>query len=170
MAKKTKVRLRDTETGEVLVFRTLQETAAYCSKVTGENITLAKVHHALVKGGGLAKGRFGGISYVNEETPTTIATPPTKNETIKDWLFTQFEISPTVLVAEKKLDWYDEELFDDYKSELHERGCKVFWDYAQPESKRHHTRIEVYKKFPEQVKFNDKIQILKGILKDVGLW
>ena len=90
---------------------------------------------------------------------------------IDGWDYTQFGVADTVLSAEKKIKWYDEERIENITQELKERKCRVFWDMEGDYygARRKNTRVEIYKKFSDEISFRDKILIMRDIIKNVGL-
>lgn len=73
-----------------------------------------------------------------------------------EWTFFQFSGAPTVVIAERKFTWYDQEKFNDASDALREQKCRVFMDESDENSqyykqgKRKHTRFEVYKKYKDK--------------------
>lgn len=166
MPKKSYLRIKDLETGQSYSFKTYREVAEFCSEVTGIYVGVGAVYGAFQRCGLIAKKRFATCASQEGTIPV-----PDMTKTENNWEFVQFEVSPTVLTAEKKLKWYDEELMQDFKEALRDHECKSYWDTQQENTReRKKTRVEVYKKFRNDVGFNDKIAELKRILKEVGLW
>lgn len=97
----------------------------------------------------------------------------TYHKIIDKWDFTQYSFSPTVIVAEKRLNWYDEERFMELQTDLKKyEKVRFIWQEASETS---HTytkkkcRVELYKKFPEDTTFNDKIRDMEEVIKRYGL-
>lgn len=165
MPKKQLIRLKDLDTGEDLVFKTLQAACDYINELTGAHIIPSGLHKALKNCGTVAKKRFACCSNPKDHFP--------QPDMVKDedgWRFNQFGVSDTVLSAEKKIKWYDEERMESITKDLIKEKCKVFWDMESDYwgSQRKNTRVEVYKKFQGEISFEDKILIMKDILKRVN--
>ena len=156
--------IKDLVTNEIYEFNNRKEAADHINKVTGLQITPAAVFMAMkTKGRRMAKKRFICICDDN----------PERNRTIKQggWEFTQYGVSDCVIVAERSIKWYDEERMEEITKYLRRKGCRVFWDMIgeYDGATRNHTRVEIYKKFPENTEFNDKVEALKEIISDAGL-
>ena len=163
--KKHKIILKDLDTGEYLQFSTFQEAADYINEVTGMHIVPSTVYYAVKRCGSIAKGRF-----VSRMDPNLV--PEFDRTKVEDgWVFVQYGMSSTVLSAEKKIKWYDEDRIEDINSALKKHGCRVFWDMLHDYygATRKQTRVEIYKKFPRETSFPDKIATLKSIIKEAGL-
>lgn len=79
------------------------------------------------------------------------------------WLFQEYPFSKDVLIAERTLGWYDEDRLEQIRVGLKESGCRFFYDKEGKGSRRHTTRIEIYKRF-ETPDFEEKIASLKDII------
>lgn len=165
MPKKSYLRIKDLETGQLHFFKSYREVAEFCSEVTGMDIRLGTVYGAFMRCGTIANKRFATCVPEDGSIPT-----PDLTKIEDGWEFVQFEVTPTVLTAEKKLKWYDRERIDGITEDLFGYRCKVFWDLGEDVYQRKSTRVEVYKKFPKDVAFKAKIAEMKKILKEVGLW
>lgn len=92
-------------------------------------------------------------------------------EQIGDWLFSQYDISSNILIAEVKLPWYDEERLEGIKEELRKKGCRVFVILADCETqyykrKKKSTRLEIYKKYDEK-NFKEKVADFQELIKNI---
>lgn len=92
-------------------------------------------------------------------------------EQIGDWVFSQYDISSNILIAEVKLPWYDEERLEDIKEELRKKGCRVFVILADSDTKyykrrKNSTRLEIYKKYDEK-NFKEKIADFQELIKNI---
>lgn len=151
--------LQDTQTGELLSFTTLQNASDYINNVTGSNLGPSAVYGAIKRCGTLAKKRF--KSCVD---PDKWFVEPNRYFFDDDWEFSQFSVSHTVIVAEKRLDWYDEERIEEINEGLRDFRCRVFWDMTCEGYQRKRTRVEIYKKFPEEVPFEEKVKTMQEII------
>lgn len=96
----------------------------------------------------------------------------TYGKKVGSWKFIQYPFSPTVLIAEKKLLWYDEDKLTDLWRELKRIGVRLCWAEASETSHAYtkkNCRIELYKKFPEDTPFQDKIRDMETIIEQYGL-
>ena len=89
-----------------------------------------------------------------------------------DWAFSQYKIAPTVVIAENKLKWYDEERIAEIVKRLEEERCRVFVnlltdDESRNNYKRKRCRLEVYKKYNTQ-SLEEKIDALGEILSSIN--
>ena len=163
MGKKDYIILQDLETGEILYFATLQRACDHINSVTGLHIVPSTVYSAIKRCGLIAKNRF--KSCVD---PDADIVTPNRSYSEGGWEYAQYGISDCVIVAEKKLKWYDEERMEEITERLREFRCRVFWDTTEG-TKRANTRVEIYKKFRNKETFKDKVVIMKEIIKEVGL-
>lgn len=89
------------------------------------------------------------------------------------WKFIQYPFSPTVLIAEKKLLWYDEDKLTDLWYELKKyEKVRLFWAEASETSHTYvkkNCRVELYKKYPEDTPFQEKIRDMETIIEQYGL-
>ena len=86
--------------------------------------------------------------------------------------FTQYPFSPTVLIAERRLMWYDEERFEDLKDRLKLEKVRFYWSPASDTSRsytKQTTKIELYKKYPKDTPFEHKVEDMKTIIEQYGL-
>ena len=166
MSKKDYIVLQDTQTGELLYFATLHRACDHINKVTGLHIGPSTVYSAIKRCGLIAKKRF--KSCVD---PDADIVTPNRMYNENGWEFNQFGVSDCVIVAEKKMKWYDEDRMQEITDDLWNYRCKVFWDKSEDDSyKRRNTRIEVYKKFRNKESFKDKVLVMKEILKKVEIF
>ena len=92
-------------------------------------------------------------------------------EKIGDWLFSQYDISSDILIAEVKLPWYDEERLEDIKGELRMNGCRVFVNLADSDNqyykrRKKFTHLEIYKKYDKK-NFKEKIADFQELIKNI---
>lgn len=80
----------------------------------------------------------------------------------------QYRFSSTVLIAEKRLKWYDVERFRDLQADLKKNEkVRFYWHEASETSHSYtkkSTKIELYKKYPEDTDFKDKVDDMKRII------
>lgn len=95
----------------------------------------------------------------------------TYHKKLKPWEFFQYPFTPNVIIAERKTDWYDIERFRYIKYLLNKEGVQFFWNEPTDEEKhrKHSGVIELYKKFPKNVSFQDKMRDIQNIIKRYGL-
>lgn len=93
-------------------------------------------------------------------------------EKIGDWLFSQYDISSDILIAEVKLPWYDEERLEDIKGKLRMNGCRVFVNLADTDNhykrRKKFTHLEIYKKYDKK-NFKEKISDFQELIKNIDL-
>lgn len=86
----------------------------------------------------------------------------------KPWDYIQFKHTPTVICAERKVLWYDVNRLRAIARYLKKKKCRFFWDDDEPDKYRgyvrHKCRVQIYKKYPEDMPFQDKIKDLKTII------
>ncbi len=89
------------------------------------------------------------------------------------WEFWQYPFSPTVILAEKKIKWYDEEKLKQLWWELKKKGVRLYWAEATDKPfnnyQKQNTSVELYMKFPADVSFVDKVEKMKQIIEEIGL-
>lgn len=87
----------------------------------------------------------------------------------KPWEFWQYPFSPNVLLAERKINWYDIQRFREIKSFMRTKGAKFFWNDPVDEEnhKKHNGAIEIYKRFPEDTSFENKVKEMYRIIASV---
>lgn len=87
------------------------------------------------------------------------------------WEYWTFPFTPNVIIAERKTDWYDLDRFRYIKYLLNKEGVQFFWNEPTDEQKhrKHNGVIELYKKFPKNVSFQDKMRDIQNIIKRYGL-
>lgn len=86
------------------------------------------------------------------------------------WSFFQPICAKCVIVAEKKLPWYDEERYADIARELRKSRCKCVYNTSdENELKKIRTTsvIEVYRKFDGDVPFEEKVEAMLRIMDSV---
>lgn len=164
MPKRSYLTIEDRQTGEYRVFTTIQNACLWIEGITGKHIYPTTLREAFLKKGTVCKKRF----KCNPDNKTVMAEPDQTTKE-KEWEFTQFELANTVLVAERKFRWYDELKMEAITKYLRDKACRVFWDTVSEEtnSTRHNTRIEIYKKYPENISFNDKISDMKEMISKI---
>ena len=173
MPKRQQIKLKDLKTGESLLFRTLQEACDYITEVTGIKTIPSNIYRAIRRCGTIAKKRFAAGLEFSSEMKSPMPDPNTNMRSVENgWEFTQYAFSKTVIAAEKKIKWYDEDKIEEINKALKGYRCKVFWDMAgdYPGATRKKTRVEIYKKFQNNISFLDKKTVMVEILKDVGLF
>lgn len=94
-------------------------------------------------------------------------------EKIGDWLFSQYDISSNILIAEVKLPWYDEERLEGIKGKLRMNGCRVFVNLADTDNqyykrRKKTTHLEIYKKYDKK-SFKEKIADFQELIKNIDL-
>ena len=89
------------------------------------------------------------------------------------WEYWSYPFSQTVLIAEKKLKWYDEERLTDLWLDLKKyEKVRLCWAEASDTSHSYtkkSCRIELYKKYPEDTPFQDKIRDMEEVIERYGL-
>jgi hypothetical protein len=88
------------------------------------------------------------------------------------WEYWSYPFSSTVLIAEKKLLWYDEDKLTDLWLELKRIGVRLCWAEASDTSHAYtkkNCRIELYKRYPEDTPFQDKIRDMEEVIERYGL-
>lgn len=88
------------------------------------------------------------------------------------WEYWSYPFSQTVLIAEKILKWYDEDKLNDLWFELKRIGVRLCWAEASETSHAYikkNCRIELYKRYPEDTPFNDKIRDMEEVIERYGL-
>ena len=87
------------------------------------------------------------------------------------WEFWQYTFSPTVILAEKKIKWYNEEKLQHISAKLKEMGLRFYWNEAKEYGQnyqRHNASVEIYMKFPPDVSFSDKVEKMEQIIAEIG--
>lgn len=161
MARKQLITLEDQETCEILKFHTLQEACDYINQVTGYHTRPAQLHNAMKRCGTVAKKRFRCLCDCDTE--------PDMLYKEDGWEYAQYEVSSTVIVAEKKLKWYNEDRIERITDYLKQEKCRVYWDLIgdYTGAVRNNTRVEVYKKFEPGITFKKKVSVLQAIINKV---
>lgn len=83
------------------------------------------------------------------------------------WSFLQYPFSPTVIIAEKRLKWYDEERFEDLQTRLKREKVRFYWAEASDTSHsytKQSCRVELYKRYPKDTPFEYKVKDMKQII------
>lgn len=88
------------------------------------------------------------------------------------WLFTCYTFAPGVIIAERRVPWFNHEALMAIWEYFKEKKCRFYWDSAETETAkptytRKKTRVEIYKKYPEEMPLEKKIANLKKILNEV---
>jgi hypothetical protein len=99
-------------------------------------------------------------------------TNSTYHKKVGTWDFWQYKFAPTVIVAEKKLKWYDEDKLLDLAEDLREEeGVRTYWEKGcRLESYvKQHTPIELYKRYPKDTPFKEKMQDMQRIIEKYNL-
>lgn len=83
------------------------------------------------------------------------------------WWFFQPACASSVICAERKLGWYDEEKFNTLEKSLKKQGCRTYFTIREPSNRRMKKTsvIEIYKIFKD-TEFLDKIEKMKEIIKE----
>lgn len=84
------------------------------------------------------------------------------------WEFWQYPFTPTVLLAEKKIKWYDEDKFNKIREFCRERGIRFYWDESQTKYVRNNSSVELYMKFPAGVSFVNKVEKMEQLIEEIG--
>lgn len=83
------------------------------------------------------------------------------------WEYWSYPFSQSVLIAEKRLKWYDEERFEDLQTRLKREKVRFYWVEASDTSHsytKQTTRIELYKRYPKDTPFEHKVEDMKRII------
>jgi hypothetical protein len=157
------IKLFDNATGEILEFNTLQKACDYINSITGGKLGPSQLYTTFQRCGTVAKKRFSCICNQGKE--------PDRVYREDGWEYDQYEVANVVISAEKKLKWYDEERIKEITDYLRRNRCKVFWDLGGDYYgyERSNTRVEIYKKFPEDVPFESKVLVMKKILSQIEI-
>lgn len=89
----------------------------------------------------------------------------------KPWEYWQYAFSPSVLIAERKIKWYDEDKLYDLWVSFKKMGIRFFWNEATENASsytKHGTCIELYKKYPKEMSFQEKLQDMERIIATFG--
>lgn len=95
----------------------------------------------------------------------------TKHMKENGWTYTVYPFSQTVMMAEHRIRWYDEKRLERIRTELREKGCKCCWAKAAVNSSKitkNAVYVEVYKLFSEGKTFEEKQEVLRGILEGIN--
>ena len=96
----------------------------------------------------------------------------TYHKKVGTWDFWQYKFAPTVIVAEKKIKWYDEDKLLDLAEDLRaEEGVRSYWEKGQRLERyaKHHTSLELYKRYPEDIPFKEKMKDMQRIIEKYNL-
>lgn len=89
------------------------------------------------------------------------------------WEYWSYPFSSTVLIAERRLKWYDEVRLMEFKTDLKKyEKVRLCWQEASETSHAYtkkNCRIELYKRYPEDTPFNDKIRDMEEVIERYGL-
>ena len=92
--------------------------------------------------------------------------------TMEGWKFWSGAHTENVLVAEKRLPWYDEVKFEKIRYYLwKDLGAKVYFDTSDDEGlkkTRKSCQIQIYKLFKNDLSFKDKIEDLLGVIRNIS--
>lgn len=83
------------------------------------------------------------------------------------WEYWSYPFSQSVLIAEKRLKWYDEERFEDLQTRLKREKVRFYWAEASDTSHsytKQSCRVELYKKYPKDTPFEHKVEDMKQII------
>lgn len=86
------------------------------------------------------------------------------------WSFFQPICAKCVLVAERKLPWYSEEKYGKIYYTLRKSGCRCYYnasDLVQNRRGRKTSVIEIYKKFKDDIPFEEKVKKMQEIINNV---
>lgn len=156
-----KVKIKDLETDKEYMFNTQTEAADWINSIIGGKLKPANILYSIQYGVPVGKKRFK-CEKVDE---VKVALPKTKHlkKDASGWEFWQYKLSPSVVLAETKVDYYDEEKFEAMRYKL--RKCNCHLHYEEEKFKKHSTRIEVYKKYDDpDMLFEDKVADIKRII------
>lgn len=96
----------------------------------------------------------------------------TYHKKVGTWDFWQYKFAPTVILAEKKIKWYDEDKLLDLAEDLREEeGISTYWEKGSRLDKyvKHHTPLELYKRYQEDIPFKEKMQDMQRIIEKYNL-
>ena len=98
-------------------------------------------------------------------------TNSTYHKKLKPWEYWQYPFTPQVLTCERKIDWYDIKKFRYLKYLLKKEGVQFYWNEPTDEQKhrKHSGAIELYKKYPKDTPFQDKLKDMEEIIKKYDL-
>jgi hypothetical protein len=84
-----------------------------------------------------------------------------------NWELSQFSGAPTVVIAERRLKWYDYDRLQEIREHLYESKCRVFFedseDNPQYANKRKYTKVEVYKRYRDQNFKENAMELLRQL-------
>lgn len=89
-----------------------------------------------------------------------------------EWEYWCYNFSPNVIVAEKRVKWYDDNRFITIKKLIKRLGGFFAWNESAEGSTKyfkHSTYVEVYFKVDENVSFEEKINRIQPLLKYVDI-
>lgn len=164
-----KVIVTDLQTGKEKICNTQTEAAEWINSIAGLKLNPSNILWGLQYQVPIGRKRFKVEKLLKEDQKKV--TPPKTKHRKKDasgWEYWQYNFAPSVLIAETKTDFYDEDRFEEYRTKMKKYGCKIV--YEEEKCKRHYTRMEIYKKFDDvDMLFEDKIDALQEILSQVEL-
>ena len=94
-----------------------------------------------------------------------------KKERLKDseWKYLTFSMIPGIIIAEKRIMWYDEERLQKIQTFVKVREkCRFYWnEEAKNKSNKgkSSTIVEFYKKVDENLTLEEKIEAIQPLLK-----
>lgn len=183
MPSKVPLKITDTKTGEVRVFDYYGPACEWMNSLTGLKLSAGNISSAFNRSGFLADKRFqvvrtdGYVRPKKKHLPERKKLPECDRHKRKNgWLYEQYCCSTNVIVAERKIPWYDEERLEAIKKVIRKMG--YFFSYARTDtedkyykSKKQTARIELYMKFDEVVEFENKVVEMDRLIAKIGrLW
>ena len=162
------VRVKDLKTGNIGFFNRQNEALGWIRKLSKRK-TNSSCITASIKLNRPIYGRFE-ISVIPREKAEKVAKPMTHTKKVDGWDFWQGEKTPTVLVAEKRLNFYDNDQFQAVTDTLKPLGYIAYFDTTNDENmakKRLKARVEIYRKFDADVLFDKKIEQMLEVLNNV---
>ena len=154
------VRVKDLRTGNIGFFNKQGEALAWIRKLSKKETSLATVSLSIKLNRPRYK-RFE-ITLMPKEKVEKEAKPMTHTKKVEGWDFWQGELTPTVLVAERRLKYYDNDRFQAVSEALNDLGYLTYFDTFKGENtgkKKTKARVEIYRKFDEDVSFEEKIEL-----------
>lgn len=161
-----KLKLIDVDTREERIFNTRTDAARWINEKMGLRLQACNILYGITNHTSIAKHRYIPVE-VAEEPVEVKPKPITRHETKGDWEFWQFDITPSVIVAEKHIDYYNEDIFDLLHRRFRRKGCHFVYEVEK--YKKNGTRIEIYKKYDKEVPFEDKMDDLLDIIDNINI-
>ena len=152
------VRVKDLRTGNIGFFNKQGDALKWIRKLSKKETSLATISTSIKHNRPIYK-RFE-VSIMPKEKAEKEAKPMTHTKKVEGWDFWQGELTPTVLVAERRLKYYDNDRFGAISEVLNDLGYLTYFDTFKGENtgkKRTKARVEIYRKFDEGVSFEEKI-------------